>query len=74
LYFTAVCLLEQSAAKLPAEPEPQFHLGMALGKVGRRDEAMLALQHAAGVTTDFPDREEARLQLDELNKAPAQAK
>jgi len=68
LYHSAVSLLEQSAAKLPAEPELQFHLGMALEKVGRRDEAVLALQRAARTSTDFLDKEEAHRQLDQLVK------
>jgi tetratricopeptide (TPR) repeat protein len=70
MYHSALALLEQSAAKLPAEPEPQFHLGMALYKVDRRDEAMGALQRAAGASKDFPDKAQARRQIDQLAKEP----
>jgi tetratricopeptide (TPR) repeat protein len=70
LYYSALFLLEQSAAKLPAEPELQFHLGMALSIVGNRDDARHALQRAAEASKDFPDKEKARRQLDELAKLP----
>jgi predicted Zn-dependent protease len=73
LYHTAVSFLEESAAKLPAEPELQFHLGMALEKVGRKGEAVLAFQRAARTTTDFPDQEEARWRLDQLVDEPTHA-
>jgi tetratricopeptide (TPR) repeat protein len=66
MYHSALALLEQSAAKLPAEPELQFHLGMALSMVGRRDEAMLALQRVAGARKDFPDKERARRQIEQF--------
>jgi hypothetical protein len=42
-----VHLVEQAATKLPAKPESQFHLGTQLYKVGRRDDAIGALQRAA---------------------------
>lgn len=71
LYHSALPLLEEGAAKLAAEPEPQFHLGMALSVLGRREDAMLALQRAARATRDFPDKEEARRRLDQLAKEPA---
>jgi len=71
LYHSALPLLEEGATKLAVEPEPQFHLGMALSVLGRREEAMLALQRAAGATRDFPDKEEVRRQLDQLAREPA---
>jgi tetratricopeptide (TPR) repeat protein len=71
LYHSALPLLEEGATKLAAEPEPQFHLGMALSVLGRREDAMLALQRAAAATRDFPDKAEARRQLDQLAKEPA---
>jgi tetratricopeptide (TPR) repeat protein len=70
LYYSALSLLEQSAAKLPAELELQFHLGMALSMVGNRDDARHVLQRAAEASKDFPDKEKARRQLDELAKVP----
>jgi tetratricopeptide (TPR) repeat protein len=71
LYHSALSVLEQSAAKLPAEPEPQFHLGMALSMIGNKDDARRALQRAAEASKDFPDKEEARRRLKELAKVPA---
>jgi tetratricopeptide (TPR) repeat protein len=69
MYHSALALLEQSAVKLPAEPEPQFHLGMALSMVGNReDDAMQALRRAAEANKDFPDKEEARRRLEQLAK------
>jgi tetratricopeptide (TPR) repeat protein len=73
LYHSALSLLEQSAAKLPAEPESQFHLGMALSMIGDRDDASRALQRAAEASKDFPDKEEARRRLNQLAKVPLRA-
>lgn len=70
LYHSALSLLEQSVAKLPAEPELQFHLGMALSMIGNRDDARHALQRAAEASKDFPDKEEARRRLNQLAKVP----
>jgi hypothetical protein len=66
-----VRLVEQAATKLPAEPEPQFHLGTALYKVGRRDDAIGVLQRTEAASKDFLDGEEARLLLDQLADKPA---
>ena len=74
MYHSALAQLKQSAAALPTEPEPQFHLGMALLVVGSREDARRALQRAAGASKDFPDREEARRQLEQLAKEPVPVK
>jgi tetratricopeptide (TPR) repeat protein len=66
MYHRPLALLEQSTAKLPAEPELQFHLGLALSIVGRRDEAMPALQRAIRASKDFPDKGQARGQIEQF--------
>src|SRR5262245_31404985 len=44
--FAALDLLEPLAAAQPASARTQLELGLALGKVGRGDEALVALQRA----------------------------
>ena len=58
-YSTALGLLQESAAKLPAEPEVQFHLGMANYMLGNEDAARAALQNARQSSLVFPGKDEA---------------
>ncbi|PYI86768.1 MAG: hypothetical protein DME26_08415, partial [Verrucomicrobia bacterium] len=62
----ALGLLEESAGRLPAEPEVQFHLGMAQYMVGSEESARLTLQRAVQSSRDFPGKEEAKRRLDLL--------
>ena len=62
-YGAAIPLLQESAGKLPREPDIQFQLGMAQYMLGAEDPARLALQQAVDIGTDFPDKEEARRRL-----------
>jgi tetratricopeptide (TPR) repeat protein len=65
IYGSALALLKESAAKLPDEPVVQYHLGMAHGKVGDKDEARRALAVAIKGGA-FPGRQEAERALAEL--------
>jgi len=62
-YPRALTLLQESADKLPAEPEAQFHLGMAQYMVGDEGPARLTLQRAVEAGKDFPEKDEARQRL-----------
>jgi tetratricopeptide (TPR) repeat protein len=62
-YGNAARLLQESAGKLPDQPEIQFHLGMAQYMLGEEDPARIALQKAADSTADFPGKDEARQRL-----------
>jgi tetratricopeptide (TPR) repeat protein len=58
-YPTALGLLQESAAKLPAEPEIQLHLGLANYMLGNEAAARAALQYARQSSQVFPDKDEA---------------
>jgi tetratricopeptide (TPR) repeat protein len=62
-YSDAVRLLEDSAAKLPGQPEIEYHLGMAHYMLGQDGPARTALQKAADASTDFPGKDDARKRL-----------
>jgi len=62
-YGTALPLLQESAARLAAVPDIQFHLGIGQYMLGQEDSARVALQKAVETNTDFPDSEEARARL-----------
>jgi tetratricopeptide (TPR) repeat protein len=59
-YPRALSLLEESAGKLPAAAEVQFHLGMTHYMMGEEEPARLGLQHALQLDHDFPGANEAR--------------
>ena len=59
-YSTALGLLQESVAKLPAEPEVQFHLGMACYMTGDEDSARAAFQAALQTGAAFPGRDECQ--------------
>ncbi len=65
-YQQALSLLEESAGKLPDNPEVQFHLGMAASMMGQTDAARTALEKAAHATVDFPGKDEAQRRLASL--------
>jgi tetratricopeptide (TPR) repeat protein len=62
-YSDAVRLLQDSAAKLPGQPEIEYHLGMAHYMLGQDGPARTALQKAADASTDFPGKDDARKRL-----------
>jgi tetratricopeptide (TPR) repeat protein len=66
-YTSALVLLRQSAVKLYAMPEIQFHLGMACYMAGYETEAAKALQQAIQLAGDFPGKSDCRQHLALLN-------
>src|SRR5262249_12740083 len=62
-YNGALPLLQDGAAKLPAVPEIQFHLGMTYYMLGEEGPARDALQKAADAPADFPAKDQARRRL-----------
>jgi tetratricopeptide (TPR) repeat protein len=58
-YPWALSLLQESADKLPDQPEVQFHLGMACYMMGEEEPARLALQRALSLTKEFLGGDEA---------------
>jgi len=62
-YQQALALLQESASKLPENPEVQFHLGMANYMMGQTEAARTALQRATKSTEDFSGKEEAQHRL-----------
>ncbi|MEA3213077.1 MAG: hypothetical protein QOE70_6134 [Chthoniobacter sp.] len=57
-YQQAVALLQESAEKLPANSEIQFHFGMASYMTGQAGAARTALTKAAAAAGDFPGKSE----------------
>ena len=72
-YQKAVTLLQESARKLPNNPEVQFHLGMAAYMMDDMDQARTAFRQAATATADFPGKEEVQRRLELLNAAKSPA-
>src|SRR3989475_12324592 len=66
VYLRALSLLQESAAKLPSNPEVQYHLGMAAYKTGDKETARKALAIAVNSPTNLPGKDEARKVLAEL--------
>jgi tetratricopeptide (TPR) repeat protein len=73
-YQQALVLLQESASKLPENPEVQFHLGMANYMMGQREAARTALQRATKSTEDFSGREEAQHRLALLGEGAGASK
>jgi tetratricopeptide (TPR) repeat protein len=70
-YTAALVLLQESAAKLPQNPEVRFHLGMTLLMSGDAKAALKELQLAVGAKGDFPGKDEARRQVVALESGRA---
>ena len=66
VYQRALALLREGAARLPDNPELQYHLGMAAVRTGDKDVARKALAFAAGSAAVFKGQDEARKTLAEL--------
>lgn len=58
-YQQALELNREAAAKLPHNPEVQFHLGMANYAMDQAAEARVAFKKAVAAGSDFPHRDEA---------------
>jgi tetratricopeptide (TPR) repeat protein len=59
-YQRALSLLQESAAKLPHNPQVQYHVGMAYAQVGDQVSARKALTAAVNSPVNFQGKEEAR--------------
>jgi tetratricopeptide (TPR) repeat protein len=57
-YSSALGLLQESAAKLNAVPDVQFHLGMTYYMMGDEANARTAFQRALQLNGDFPEKNE----------------
>ncbi len=68
-YQQALALLQESTGKLSANPEVQFHLGMAHYMMGQADAARAAFQKAIETPGDFPSKAEAQSRLALLTDA-----
>jgi tetratricopeptide (TPR) repeat protein len=62
-YQQALPILQESAEKVPDNPEIQFHLGMTAYMMGQADVARAALRKAASAAKDFPGKEESKRRL-----------
>jgi len=65
-YDEALPKLAKAKTGLPDEPTVRYHLGKALLKVGRRDEARAELEQALAISKDFPEAADAALVLQGL--------
>ncbi|MGA3266432.1 MAG: tetratricopeptide repeat protein [Verrucomicrobiota bacterium] len=57
-YASALPLLQESASKLPNEPEAQFHLGMVDYQMGNEAAARAAFERALQITNSFSGQRE----------------
>jgi hypothetical protein len=55
--------------KMPEHPTVQYHLGLALWKSGEKEQAVEALEKALGSKLEFPERDEAKKLLEEIQTA-----
>ena len=62
-YQQALTILQESAEKLPDNPEIQFHLGMTAYAMGQTDIAKAALKKAAAAPNNFPGKDESKRRL-----------
>ncbi len=69
----ALSLLSEAAAKRPATPEIQFHLGTAHYKMGQEAQAQTILRSAVAAKEEFPSRERAQRLLEILAIDPGSA-
>jgi tetratricopeptide (TPR) repeat protein len=62
-YARALAMIQEGSPKLAADPDAQFHLGMAHYMMGEEDPARVALEAAVQASKDFPSKEEGRRRL-----------
>jgi len=65
-YQQALPLLQESASKLPDDPEVRFHLGMTYYMMNQMEPAKSAFQKSIASPNDFPDKEEAQRRLAQI--------
>jgi len=63
VYQNALSLLRDSAAKLPNNPQVQYHLGMTYAQVGDKDNARKALTVATSAPAEFSGKDDAKKTL-----------
>ena len=68
-FAEALPLVEESAKTLTANGEVQYHVGLANRALGRNEAALAALRLAVAVPAEFSGKDDAKLQLAELEKA-----
>jgi tetratricopeptide (TPR) repeat protein len=73
VYQRALALLKESAAKLPDNPEIQYHLGMTHYKLKDNEAAKQSLARALKLRPQFPGADEARRTLAEIEKSAGPA-
>jgi tetratricopeptide (TPR) repeat protein len=66
----AVPLLESSVSKAPDNPTFKYHLALAYDQTGKTSKARTALQQALALNQSFEGADDARAQLDRLNRLP----
>ena len=66
-YSEALSLLQESASKLPADPEIQSHLAVAYYMMGLEEPARAAFQRALQSSRDFPGKRDCAARLGILN-------
>jgi Flp pilus assembly protein TadD len=66
VYQNALALLRDSAAKLPRNPQVQYHLGMAYAQIGDKDNARKALTVATSGPAEFSGKDDAKKTLASL--------
>ena len=59
-------LLQEARIKAPHIPDIQYHLAVALEKVGRKDEARKELNRLLKSNKAFPERDKAEALHDQL--------
>lgn len=65
-YQQALPLLQESASKLPDDPQVRFHLAMTYYMMNQMDAAKAAFQKSIASPTDFPDKAEAQRRLAQI--------
>jgi Tfp pilus assembly protein PilF len=60
---SALPLLQDAASRLPDSPEAQYHLGLALVRVGQKEAGRAALTRALSLSPSFAGAHEARVAL-----------
>ena len=55
-------------------PTVNYHLGLSLQALGRREEALSAFEKALALDAEFAEAEDARHQIEAVKRSPAGAK
>jgi Flp pilus assembly protein TadD len=66
VYTAAIAELSEAAEKMPEHSTVLYHLGLAFWKNGEKEKAIEALEKALKMKGDFPEREEAKKLLEEI--------